>query len=134
MFRPSPSYLVSSLCLSQSNRRVGSSDRSAGAADFFPGFTRRATGALGAGAEDTTAVDAEGEGELGNNRQSTRTTASTVSETAAMVLFRFSVPICIKLPSLDTFPGAFAALPCHPLHRPTARFQSGRTPDYAQPS
>lgn len=52
-------------------------------------------GGVATAAEEVIAVDAEGEGELGNSRHTTSPSASTVSETAAMVLFRLSVPICI---------------------------------------
>src|SRR5580658_118835 len=97
MFRPLPSYLVSSLALSQSYRRLGSSERVAALAAFLPrALPVRAAPAgreVAVGVSSVTggtAVTAFGDEPAELNRNAAM--AIAISDTAAISLVRFSAP------------------------------------------
>jgi hypothetical protein len=97
MFRPLPWYSTSSLALSQSNFKVGSSERATWAAFFCaPGLTCTTRAGGGAIGEDDTVDEVAPTDEVSpelNNIRPMSKTASTVSAMAAITFVRLSFPI-----------------------------------------
>src|SRR5215471_16213630 len=101
MFRPLPSYFVSSLAFSQSYRRVGSSDLGPARTFLLRPLVRgvgRAVVAARGGAVGATAGAGDGDGadDEPPKLKIITTMASSMSPPAIMTLVRFSVPNFIE--------------------------------------